>query len=213
MDIAGILLKTDLLRRLALFFSFPRLGIGLRQCLPAVALCCLMPATMAAPTPPSPAASAALTKAVKQAVQTAYDAQDAALLAQDANGAVAIYTPNAVFFSSRKGAQDVGVAGARQGWVAFLHVPNQTLTAVRHDIKAVTLNKAGTGATVLTVHYATLSARTSKGTAFTMGLATTLRCFWVKTGGGWRIKQERVLGVDGYLDGKLFEHNHKRVPS
>ena len=181
--------------------------------LPVTALCCLMPRGMAAPPSAAPATQPDKTEAVKQAVQTAYDAQDAALLAQDANGAVALYTPDAVFLSNRKGAQDVGIAGARKGWVAVFHVPNQTLTAVHHDIKQVTLNKEGTEATVLTVHHATMSARTSKGTAFVMCLDSTLRCFWVKTGGGWRIKRERVLGVDGFLDGKLAEHNHKRVPT
>ena len=195
---------------------FPPMRV--RLCLPLVALCGLMPAAMAAPpTPPPPAAAPATppdkTEAIKQAVQAVYDSEDTALVAHDLDGVMAMYTSNVVFFDSLKGKQDVGAAGARQAWVTFFQVPRQTLTAARHEIKEVTVNKAGTGATVLAVHHLTISRKAANGAAAVTHRDSTLRCFWTKKAGGWRIRQERILGVDTFVDGKRVEHNHKQVPT
>lgn len=194
-----------------MIFDFFRVGI--RHFLPVVALCCLVPTALAAPAPPAPAASAALTDGVKQAVQTAYEAQDAALVTQDASGVMAIYTPTVVFFDSLTGKQNAGTAGARKEWLTLFHAPHQTLTASRHEIKELTVNKAGTGATVLAVHHLTMNRTKSTAAASATEVNTTLRTFWVKTGGGWQIKQERILGVDTFLNGKRVQHNHKQVPT
>ena len=188
-------------------FNFSR--VGTRRCLPVVALCGLMPIGMAAP----PTLPPDKTEAVKQAVQAVYDAEDTALVAHDLDGVMAMYTPNVVFFDSLKGKQDVGAAGARQAWVTFFQVPRQTLTAARHEIKEVTLNKAGTGATVLAVHHLTISAAPASGAAAVTHRDSTLRCFWTKKSGKWLIRQERILGVDTYVDGKRVQHNHKQVPT
>lgn len=187
--------------------------MGIRHYLPVVALCCLMPTALAAPAPPAPAASAALTDGVKQAVQTAYETQDAAVVAKDASGVMALYTPNVVFFDSLNGKQDVGTAGARKEWLTLFQTPHQTLTVARHEIKEVTVNKAGTGATVLAVQHLTMNRTKSTAAASVTEVNTTLRTFWVKTAGGWQIRQERILGVDTYLNGKRVQRNHKNVPT
>ena len=194
--------------------DFSQVRIAVRQCLPVVALCGLMPIGMAAPPTPAPVTLPDKTAAVKQAVQAVYAAEDTALVAHDLDGVMAMYTPNVVFFDSLKGKQDVGAAGARQAWVTFFSVPRQTLTAARHEIKEVTLNKAGTGATVLAVHHLTISAAPASGAAAAVTHRdSTLRCFWTKKSGKWLIRQERILGVDTYVDGKRVQHNHKQVPT
>ena len=59
-----------------MIFSFSRMGM--RQCLPVVALLCLTPAAMAAPPTAAPVASPDKTEAVKQAIQAVYDTEDVA---------------------------------------------------------------------------------------------------------------------------------------
>ena len=126
-----------------------------------------MPLGLAAPPIPVLPTAAPPDKAaaIKGAVQAIYDAEDTALVAHDLDGVMAMYTPNVVFFDSLKGKQDVGAAGARRAWATFFQVPHQTLTAARHEIKEVTVNKAGTGATVLAVHHLTISAAPANGAA------------------------------------------------
>lgn len=206
-----------------MIFDFSPVGILVRRCLPVVALCCLLPAAMAAPPKPAPATPAPPTaapaappnkmEAIKQAVQAVYDAEDTALVAHDLDGVMAMYTSNVVFFDSLKGQQDVGAAGARKAWVTFFQVPHQTLTAARHEIKEVTVNKSGTGATVQAVHHLTITGPTESGTASVTHRDSTLRCFWTKKDGKWLIRQERILGVDTFVDGKRVQHNHKQVPT
>ncbi len=197
-----------------MFFFFP-VRICVRQWLPLVALCGLMPAAMAAPPKIALPKTAPATPPDKtEAIQAVYDAEDTALVAHDLDGVMAMYTPNVVFFDSLKGKQDVGAAGARKAWVTFFQMPHQTLTAARHEIKEVTVNKAGTGATVLAVHHLTISGSPVDGAAAAVTHRdSTLRCFWTKKSGKWLIRQERILGVDTFVDGKRVEHNHKQVPT
>ena len=124
---------------------------------------------------------------------------------------MAPYAADVLFIDDLKKNAGSGDSGARAGWVQLYNVPRQTLTAAHHDIKTVTVNEAGTGATVLTVHHLISHGQTTKGTPFETGVDSTLRCFWAKTNGVWQIKQERFLAIDTLINGKLIRHNHQKV--
>ena len=183
--------------------------MGMRQCLPVVALCCLMPTAMAVP----PVAYTAKTEAVKRVIKAAYNAQSKALLAHNLDGVMAPYAKNILFVDDLRHTKHRGTDQARSGWAGFFQRTQQTLTGANSEIKTITVSPAGTDATVVSVRHLTMQGVFHKDTPYVMGIASTLRCVWAKTDMGWRVTQERFLAVDTFLNGKLVSHNHKHVPS
>ncbi len=160
-------------------------------------------------------AAPASTEGVKTAIQAAYDDQDVALVARDLDRVMVPYAEDAIFINDIPGAkgqglEHQGLAGARQGWVDLFNLPNKA-TAASHEIKEITVSKTGGGATILTLHHITLSGTTKAGRPFETRIDEILRHFWAKTGDGWRIKQERLLSVDTFRNGKLVRHNRRPV--
>ena len=156
------------------------------------------------------------TEGVKQVIQAAYDDQDGAVVARNLDRVMAPYAEDAIFIndipeSKGQGLEHQGLAGVRQGWVDLFNLPNQRATAASHEIKEITVSKTGGGATILTLHHMTLSGTTKAGRPFEIRIDEVLRHFWAKRGAGWRIKQERLLSVDTFRNGKLVRHNRQPV--
>lgn len=187
-------------------FSQPLLSHPLSA---AVALVVLsLPVALAASAAPTQE-GAAKAGGVQLAIQSAFDDQDAALAAHDINAAMAPYAPDALFLNDLKGTQDQGLAPVRQGWLTLFNIRTQKLTGASHKINEITVSKANTGATVLALHHLDLAGRTRTGKPFKTGIEETIRYFWAKTPDGWRIKQERILSVDSFVNGKLIRHEQK----
>ena len=153
---------------------------------------------------------------VKAVIQSAYDDEDKALVAHDLDGVMAPYAEDAIFIddipgAKRQGLEHQGLDVARQNWVDLYNVPRQTVTSANHEIKEITVSKTGGGATILTVRQTNITGTTKAGRTYLVRIDTQLRHFWAKTGGGWRIKQERLLSIDTYRDGRLDRHNRHPV--
>ena len=183
-----------------------------------VALCFLLsssstPPASAAPTKKSVARQAGQRpnqQAVQQVIQSAYNDEDTATMDHDLDGVLLPYAEDTLFISDVQGTEGTGLAFARQGWVALYKLP-QKLTAAVHQIKKITVSKTNTGATILVMQQFTLSGTTKSGIPYEMKNDEMIRHYWGKTEDGWRIKQERILSSDSFLNGRLFRHNHKPV--
>jgi len=164
----------------------------------------------------APGTVSAAPVSAKAAIQAAYDAQDTALGAQDVDGAMAPYAEEAIFIddipgAKRQGLEHQGLAAVRQGFVNLFNLPNQTVTSASHEVKETTFSKTNTGATLLILLHINLTGTTKAGRMYQLRLDEQVRHFWAKTGDGWRIKQERLLSIDSYINGKLSRHNHLPV--
>ena len=156
-------------------------------------------------------ADAAKADAVKQTIQSLYDDQNTAIVGGDIDGAMIPYAEDGIFLNDLKGTESQGLAGVRRGWLGLMNMPRQKVTTATTTIKEITVNKAYNGATVLTLDHSDLAGTTKSGKAFITGIEMLTRHFWAKTDDGWRIKQERILSVDTFLNGKLIRHNHNPV--
>ncbi len=156
-------------------------------------------------------ADAVKTEAVKQTIQSLYDDQNTAIVGSDIDGVMIPYAEDGIFLNDLKGTESQGLAGVRRGWLDLMTLPNKKVTASNTTIKEIIVNKAYNGATVLTLAHSDLTGKSKSGKTYITGIEILARQFWAKTDDGWRIKQERILSLDSFLNGKLIRHDHNPV--
>ncbi len=136
------------------------------------------------------------TQDARRAIQAAYAGMDQAVSKRDVSAYAASLDPNIIGIDE-KGKETAGKANTvqllRQAFGLF------STTASKTEI--LTLALQGSGAVVTTHSMASFSG-TKNGEPFVIKSENRVRDFWSKSGGRWRLKQERVLSDVQTLNGR-----------
>lgn len=127
------------------------------------------------------------TQEARKEIQAAYAGMDKAIGSRDTSAYAAYLDPNIVGID-QKGRETDGKAKTvqllRQGFAVFHAAASKT--------EILTLTLQGDGA-VVTTHSTLSFSGARKGRTFTVKGENTVRDFWIRSGGRWLLRQERVI--------------------